>query len=94
MGDHKLLLNARYIHVRVILGPKFTYPLGAIREIILASRLRQTANGRSVHVTMFSPRLPLSVYCFLVMVSSFMFAISTRIILHYSHILIVYFEET
>ena len=40
-------------------------------------------------MTMFSPCLPLTVYCFLVMVSSFMFAISTRVILHYSRILII-----
>ena len=43
---------------------------------------------------MFSPRLPITVYCFLVMVISFMFTISTTIILHYSRILFIYFEKT
>ena len=62
---------------------------------ILDSRFQQTANGRSDHVTMISPRLPFTVCHYLVKVSRFVFAINTKIILHYSrNMLIIYFEET
>ena len=43
-----------------------------------------TANGRSDHVTMFSPCLLLTVCHFQVKVSSFALVINTRTILHYS----------
>ena len=71
----------------------FAFPV-KFRLILERFSIAFTANGRSDHVTMFSPRLLLTVYCFLVMVSSFMFARSTRIILYYSRILVIYFVET
>ena len=62
-----------------------------IREIQL--KLAFTANGRSDHVTMISPHLLFTVFCFSVKVTSFVLAINTRISLHYSRLLISYFEE-
>ena len=70
----------------------------AIKRLLLFERLERfsiafTANGRSDHVTMFTPCLPLTVCRFYMKVDSFALAINTRIILHNSCILI-YFEET
>ena len=53
-----------------------------------------TGNGKSDHVTMISSHLPLTLCRFLVKVSRFVFAINTRIILHYFLMLTIYFEET
>ena len=53
-----------------------------------------TANGRSDHVTMFSPRLPLNVCRFQMKVSSFALFINTRIIFLYFCIFNIYFEKT
>ena len=64
-----------------------------IRQIKTRSRLRQTANGRSDHVIMISPRLPFTVCRFQEMVSSFVLAIHVRIILDHCRERIIYFEE-
>ena len=45
-------------------------------------RLRQTADGRTDHVTMFTLHLPLAVFSFSVKLRSFALASKTRIILH------------
>ena len=79
--------------------PEFSIPrvrrkISAIIERLERLRLAFTANGRSDHVIVISPRLPLTIYRFLVKVSSFVLAINIRIIFHHSRIRIIYFEET
>ena len=52
------------------------------------------ANDKNGQVTMFTLYLPLSVFSFLVKLSSFALASKVRIILHYSHLCTNFFKKT